>query len=651
VALQFRRGTAADVASESFVPLIGEPLYLTDEERLYIGDGSTQGGNAIGGATDIDQLQSVNLISEAVGTITSYSVTGNTALIVLSQGQDYYVGLSVVISDSSVSALNGTHVINSIPANGQFTFAFTSADVAVTNITGTVTPEIPDNNVLAWDAASNTWVDRSFEDTNVTLGELSDVTEGYGSVTVPHDNTNVGNCLRYNYGLVWASQRPGQVIDNASDQGYIGADFTVDAATVYTANSSLWSAQSGGNNATLHSASPGAVPAPPYGDAVFDDASTNFVGAGSFSASTDFTYDFWLYRPAGQVWDQGIRLSNGSDDIQSYVRYINATLQLRTELSNDGDYSFHRTVREWTVPDLDDEWVHVAIVRQGSSFRAWVNGTDELDGTEQNGTTDDFNFRFQDTTRIHPQWFDDVGNLLGPFFVDLQKCHYDPTGGDINVPVERQNFYALKAGVNVTELDDVYDLVAPVHGDTLVYYENYRKWLPGKPLFAKYQLELNAAPTAEVPFSDRIGSLPAISSWVEFRHGNNAGPLTAEENPTLRIGEFQGFFDDIPPGIYRFDVVAEITMNNLAADSYTSHSVNIDPATDSAAAPELSSGFTFTTNSNAISAPVTQTISFSHTVVFTGTDIANNHFSLELDSNQSDEFYCSNATLVLTKIG
>jgi hypothetical protein len=140
------------------VPLLGEPLYLTDNQKLYIGDGSTQGGNAIGGATDLNELTSVTLIDESVGALDLYSVTSNTVLITLSVGQSaYYVGLQVVISNSSVAALNGTHTITSIPTGSQFTFSLTTADVTSASVTGVVTPKIPNGNVLAWNETNSYW--------------------------------------------------------------------------------------------------------------------------------------------------------------------------------------------------------------------------------------------------------------------------------------------------------------------------------------------------------------------------------------------------------------------------------------------------------------------------------------------------------------
>ena len=67
--LQFRRGTAADVTSETFIPAIGEPLYVTDEDKLYIGDGATVGGNIVGGADDLKDLSDVHLTTEDVRAI------------------------------------------------------------------------------------------------------------------------------------------------------------------------------------------------------------------------------------------------------------------------------------------------------------------------------------------------------------------------------------------------------------------------------------------------------------------------------------------------------------------------------------------------------------------------------------------------------
>ena len=185
MALQFRRGTAADVTSNSFAPAIGEPLYVTDEQKLYIGDGVTQKGVAVGGVSDLSGLSSVSLITQNIGTISSYSVTSNVVTITLALGQGYSVGLIVTIAGTSVSALNGVHTITAIPAANQFSFALTTPDVTTTSISGSVTPSIPDGDFLYWDNAAGKWENHTPE-----LNDLSDV-----NLSVAATN---GDVLKYN---------------------------------------------------------------------------------------------------------------------------------------------------------------------------------------------------------------------------------------------------------------------------------------------------------------------------------------------------------------------------------------------------------------------------------------------------------------------
>lgn len=185
MALQFRRGTAADVTSNSFAPAIGEPLFVTDEQKLYIGDGVTEKGINVGGVNDLDQLSSVELITEKIGSISSYSVTSNVATVTLELAKGYTVGLNVTIADTTVSALNNTHTITAIPAANQFSFALTTADVSNTSITGSVTPSIPDGDVLYWDNGAGKWENHTFG-----LNDLSDVDLTTAAQT--------GNILKHN---------------------------------------------------------------------------------------------------------------------------------------------------------------------------------------------------------------------------------------------------------------------------------------------------------------------------------------------------------------------------------------------------------------------------------------------------------------------
>lgn len=57
--LQIRRGTEAERQSMTAPLAAGEPLYVTDDKRLYIGDSSTPGGIAVTGYADEDAVDAV----------------------------------------------------------------------------------------------------------------------------------------------------------------------------------------------------------------------------------------------------------------------------------------------------------------------------------------------------------------------------------------------------------------------------------------------------------------------------------------------------------------------------------------------------------------------------------------------------------------
>lgn len=179
MALQFRRGTAAERTSGNFVPAIGEPVYETDTNKLYIGDGTTQGGAIVSGALNLEDIGGVTLSSENIQNPDSYEITSNFAIITFNAGHTFTQGQSVNISSSSVTALNGNYTLDAVTAT-QILFAFTSADVANTALTADIRLNIPDGYVLSWDATNNNWEDRQalsdiVNDTTPQLGGDLDV--------------------------------------------------------------------------------------------------------------------------------------------------------------------------------------------------------------------------------------------------------------------------------------------------------------------------------------------------------------------------------------------------------------------------------------------------------------------------------------------
>jgi len=78
MALKIRRGLEAD--RSGITPAEGELIYTTDEKKLYIGDGSTAGGNAVDtvGAVSVSDLTDVDLAGIADNDILVYNSASGT---------------------------------------------------------------------------------------------------------------------------------------------------------------------------------------------------------------------------------------------------------------------------------------------------------------------------------------------------------------------------------------------------------------------------------------------------------------------------------------------------------------------------------------------------------------------------------------------
>ena len=188
MALQIRRGTAAQRLAAGTTPAAGEPWFTYDDGQLYIGDGVTAGGVNVGANVPIEALTNVTTIKEAVRTIQSFSIASNVALITLTANHNYYAGLELVISGSSTALLNGTYTIVSIISANGFAINKTNANIAQTNTNGTITPRVATGETLIWDQANGYW------ESGLPLMDLDDLSNVDLTTTAPI----AGDLLRYN---------------------------------------------------------------------------------------------------------------------------------------------------------------------------------------------------------------------------------------------------------------------------------------------------------------------------------------------------------------------------------------------------------------------------------------------------------------------
>ena len=180
MALQFRRGTAANRTANNFTPVIGEPIYETDTGKLFIGDGSTVGGVNINSGSEVADLGDVTLTKETISNPNTYSVTSNVLTLVFNAGHPFTANQSISIASSSVTALNGSYTVTSVTATNVVVPITGVADTSSTSLTANVFPNIIDGHILVWDATNSYWKNVApssdiVQDTTPQLGGNLDV--------------------------------------------------------------------------------------------------------------------------------------------------------------------------------------------------------------------------------------------------------------------------------------------------------------------------------------------------------------------------------------------------------------------------------------------------------------------------------------------
>jgi hypothetical protein len=120
--IYFRRGTLAQI--QGIVPESGEPVWATDEKRVYVGDGTTSGGIFVGGSgVGVDTLNSLfGAITLSGGSGITVSVSGQYIIIEEEAGGldvDSLNGLTGVVTVSGVGIVSVTEDGQKIVVSGQ----------------------------------------------------------------------------------------------------------------------------------------------------------------------------------------------------------------------------------------------------------------------------------------------------------------------------------------------------------------------------------------------------------------------------------------------------------------------------------------------------------------------------------------------------
>lgn len=171
MAFQIRRGTNAERLSRVFA--IGEPIYTTDNKKLYIGDATTPGGTEIGGIDYINDIGDVDLSSYEVLSVQYAALQDNVATLTTVNPHGFEVGDEIIVELNDYLYLNGEWIVNEVIDLVTFQFGGPAGTLASVLASGTVYKKgylINDGSILSYEANSRNWV---AEDR--TLSNLLDV--------------------------------------------------------------------------------------------------------------------------------------------------------------------------------------------------------------------------------------------------------------------------------------------------------------------------------------------------------------------------------------------------------------------------------------------------------------------------------------------
>ncbi len=161
--IYFRRGTLAQV--QGIVPEDGEPVWATDEKRVYVGDGITSGGIFVGGSgVGVDTLNSLfGAITLSGGSGITVSVSGQYIIIEEEAGGldvDSLNGLVGVVTISGVGLVSITEDGQNIVVSGQDVADVDSlnalqGDVTISGVGGVVVEVVGQIITISGGAASS----------------------------------------------------------------------------------------------------------------------------------------------------------------------------------------------------------------------------------------------------------------------------------------------------------------------------------------------------------------------------------------------------------------------------------------------------------------------------------------------------------------
>ena len=238
--LQIRRGLQAERQAMTVPLASGELLYVTDDQRLYIGNGTTLGGIQVTGYTDEDAQEAVAEILLGANPITSPDNSRHTGITFTYDDNDNRI--DAVVDFSGLAVLEADAFKGSVFADDSGLLV--DAVAGSINLDGTVKGDIvPDFNE-AYDigSPSNRFKDLYLSGTSLYLG-TAQITAAGSVVNLPAGSTVGGIAISQDTGSI-NSDLTGSVFSNDSTVLVDAIDGTLSTAGITIATNQIFTTDS-----------------------------------------------------------------------------------------------------------------------------------------------------------------------------------------------------------------------------------------------------------------------------------------------------------------------------------------------------------------------------------------------------------------------
>lgn len=211
MALQLRRGTAAERLLSGVVPAPGEFILTTDDNNLYIGDGVTEGGVLVTaklGGYDVEGTYAKFYL------IVNTQRTGGIATFTTDLAHTLSPGDELVITYSPNNAYDGTWTVATTPNSTEFTVNTGGDDLPVegTAIYMLASAAFTNGAVVKWDDASQQFIIDSLTKADVGLDQVDNTSDLNKPVSTATQAAIDGQLLEEHGDVLVTSLADGQVL-------------------------------------------------------------------------------------------------------------------------------------------------------------------------------------------------------------------------------------------------------------------------------------------------------------------------------------------------------------------------------------------------------------------------------------------------------